>query len=183
VYGCRNIDGEDRPFGDRCGLPLARRMYMVACTPCRHGGQLYMCSKSAMRPRRTGPNRPLNLQSRCATGLPRTDRPWILIAHPNKGWVLRTKDGSSNATTTSVLAGQRMCGAPRRNRTGDPILTMNLAVTAVRTAISPAHARPLGPKLSVLFRRSYAFSQTYSCRLASTLPCLGSVDDLTVRGS
>ena len=26
-------------------------------------------------------------------------------------------------------------GAPRRNRTGDPILTMNLALTAVRTSV------------------------------------------------
>jgi hypothetical protein len=28
----------------------------------------------------------------------------------------------------------------------------------VRTAVSPAHARPSGAKLSALFRRSYAFS-------------------------
>jgi hypothetical protein len=33
-------------------------------------------------------------------------------------------------------------GAPRRNRTGDPILTMNLALTAVRTSVSAAHAEP-----------------------------------------
>jgi hypothetical protein len=47
---------------------------------------------------------------------------------------------------------------PRRNRTGDPILTMEPPGTAVRNALSPGHARPSGPKLSVLFRRSYAFS-------------------------
>ena len=28
------------------------------------------------------------------------------------------------------------CGAPRRNRTADPILTMDLAVTAVHTSVS-----------------------------------------------
>jgi hypothetical protein len=49
-------------------------------------------------------------------------------------------------------------GAPRRNRTGDPILTMEPPGTAVRTPVSPGHARPSGPKLSVLFRRSYAFT-------------------------
>ena len=53
---------------------------------------------------------------------------------------------------------------PRRNRTGDPILTMEPPGTAVRTAISPGHARPSRPKLSVLFRRSYALS-LFSSRL------------------
>ena len=32
--------------------------------------------------------------------------------------------------------------SPRRNRTGDPILTMNLALTAVRTSISAGRRRP-----------------------------------------
>jgi hypothetical protein len=49
-------------------------------------------------------------------------------------------------------------GAPRRNRTGDPILTMEPPGTAVRNAVSPGHARPSGPKLSVLFQRSYVLS-------------------------
>jgi site-specific DNA recombinase len=35
-------------------------------------------------------------------------------------------------------------GAPRRNRTGDPILTMEPPGTAVRTLVSPAHARRRG---------------------------------------
>ena len=51
-------------------------------------------------------------------------------------------------------------GAPRRNRTGDPILTMEPPGTAVRTTVSPGHARPSGPKLSVLFPQSYAFSSS-----------------------
>ena len=38
----------------------------------------------------------------------------------------RPADASSKATTTSICAGRRLGGAPRRNRTGDPILTMNL---------------------------------------------------------
>jgi hypothetical protein len=49
-------------------------------------------------------------------------------------------------------------GAPRRNRPGDPILTMEPSGTAVRTTLSPGHARPYRPKLSVLFRQSYALT-------------------------
>ena len=48
--------------------------------------------------------------------------------------------------------------SPRRNRTGDPILTMEPPGTAVRTAVSAGHARPSGPKLSALSTCSYAFS-------------------------
>jgi hypothetical protein len=56
-------------------------------------------------------------------------------------------------------------GAPRRNRTADPILTMEPPGTAVRTAASPGRARPWAPKLSVLFRPSYAFTPvTADCR-------------------
>ena len=59
---------------------------------------------------------------------------------------------------TSVYPGHRLGGAPRRNRTGDPILTMESPGTAVRTAVPPVRARPSGPKLPVLLRRSYAFT-------------------------
>jgi hypothetical protein len=62
---------------------------------------------------------------------------------------------------TGVCAVQCLCGAPRRNRTGDPILTMEPPGTAVRTAVPPAHARPSGQKLTVLFRRSYVLSFNY----------------------
>jgi hypothetical protein len=34
------------------------------------------------------------------------------------------------------------CGAPRRNRTGDPILTINLALTAVPTSVCAGRRRP-----------------------------------------
>jgi hypothetical protein len=60
--------------------------------------------------------------------------------------------------TASVCAGQSLCGAPRRNRTGDPILTMESPGTAVRNPVFPGHARPSGAKLSVLLPRSYAFT-------------------------
>src|SRR5512132_2968597 len=63
-----------------------------------------------------------------------------------------------NVKMISVCAGHRLGGAPRRNRTGDPILTMEPPGTAVRTAVSPRRARPSGPKLSVLLRRRYALT-------------------------
>jgi hypothetical protein len=81
---------------------------------------------------------------------PKGDR--LVRAHPNKGCVLWTVDASSNATTTSVSAGQHLCGAPRRNRTGDPILTMDLAVTAMLTGVSADRWRPWDAKLCAVFR-------------------------------
>jgi hypothetical protein len=79
-------------------------------------------------------------------------------SYPNKGCALRPAIVSPNVTMTSDFAGHCLCGAPRRNRTGDPILTMEPPGTAVRTAIPAGHARPSEPKLSVLFRRSYALT-------------------------
>jgi hypothetical protein len=63
-------------------------------------------------------------------------------------------------------------GAPRRNRTGDPILTMEPPGTAVRTAVLAGNARPSGSKLSVLLRPSYAFTsrQTLRCRGQAIVP-------------
>jgi hypothetical protein len=49
--------------------------------------------------------------------------------------------GTPDVELTSVCAGHRLGGAPRRNRTGDPILTMEPPGTAVRTAVSPAGGR------------------------------------------
>src|SRR5215207_3210895 len=45
---------------------------------------------------------------------------------------------------------------------GHEPLTMEPPGTAVRTAVSPGHARPSGPTLSVLFRRGYALSSRLS---------------------
>jgi hypothetical protein len=73
---------------------------------------------------------------------------------------------------TSVCGGHRLSGAPRRNRTGDPILTMEPPGTAVRTAVLAGNARPSGSKLSVLLRPSYAFTsrQTLRCRGQAIVP-------------
>jgi hypothetical protein len=49
----------------------------------------------------------------------------------------------ANLWQAAVRPGLLVCGgAPRRNRTGDPILTMEPPGTAVRNAVSPGHARP-----------------------------------------
>ena len=63
-----------------------------------------------------------------------------------------------NVRVTSVRAGHRLAGAPRRNRTGDPILAMEPPGTAVRTAVSPGDNRPSRLNLSVFLRRRYAFT-------------------------
>jgi hypothetical protein len=44
------------------------------------------------------------------------------------------KEPAPNPGMVSIYAGHRLVGAPRRNRTGDPILTMEPPGTAVRTA-------------------------------------------------
>jgi hypothetical protein len=48
---------------------------------------------------------------------------WTLTAHPN---AYGSGPTILNRQLTSVSAGQSGCGAPRRNRTGDPILTMDV---------------------------------------------------------
>jgi hypothetical protein len=48
---------------------------------------------------------------------------------------------------SSVSAGQSLCGAPRRNRTGDPILTMDRQPSAVLRRILAARATPSMPQL------------------------------------
>ena len=46
-------------------------------------------------------------------------------AHPDKSCALRPVEPTRNGRMPSVSAGQPLCGAPRRNRTGDPILTID----------------------------------------------------------
>jgi hypothetical protein len=72
--------------------------------------------------------------------VPEGDRP--IRSHPYMGCALCPGEPTRNGKTPSVSAGQPGCGAPRRNRTGDPILTMELPGTAVRNPVSPGRARP-----------------------------------------
>jgi hypothetical protein len=81
-----------------------------------------------------------NEQSCCSMGLPSYRQ--ALASHSIPMRVCGRPQTSRNGNRPSVSAGQPGCGAPRRNRTGDPILTMEPPGTAVRTAASPARARP-----------------------------------------
>ena len=55
--------------------------------------------------------------------------------------------GSAGRLRPSVCAGQRLCGAPRRNRTGDPILTIDVPVVHNAVQDLPLHvsAQVKGP--------------------------------------
>jgi hypothetical protein len=53
---------------------------------------------------------------------------------------------------TSVCAGQPGCGAPRRNRTGDPILTMDRRTSAVLSGIFAGHSVPQGRSYGASWR-------------------------------
>jgi hypothetical protein len=102
----------------------------------------------------------------------RPDRTLLKTVTPERGYTTTASDLLANRWQLAILLppGMRQAGcwtrprllvwggAPRRNRTGDPILTMEPPGTAVRTAVPPGHARPSGPKLSVLLRRRYALT-------------------------
>jgi hypothetical protein len=83
-----------------------------------------MCSVTAMRPaqNRAIPDspRPKLLLTRAIGTLRRADP-----SHPHSYTDVIGYNGSGRQMT-SVPAGQSLCGAPRRNRTGDPILTMDV---------------------------------------------------------
>jgi hypothetical protein len=68
------------------------------------------------------------------------------VAQPAEGQgmgpvsVMRPVQSARNAELTSVPVGQSGYGAPRRNRTGDPILTMYPRPTAMRPSVSQVAA-------------------------------------------
>jgi hypothetical protein len=88
-----------------------------------------MCSVTAMRPVqiRALPDAPrlTLLLSRARRALMAS---WPFASHSNADAVA---DNGSGRRRTSVCAGQNLCRAPRRNRTGDPILTMDWRPSAV----------------------------------------------------
>jgi hypothetical protein len=128
-----------------------------------------MCSLTAVRLIHQNPMA-MESANRPVRGLDADPGGATVRPHPDKGSAISTRSTGSDIELTSVSAGHRLGGAPRRNRTGDPILTMEPPGTAVQTAVSPGHARPSGPKLSVLLRQRYAFT-TGSCagRLAGVV--------------
>jgi hypothetical protein len=75
---------------------------------------------------------------------------------------------------TSICAGQWWCGAPRRNRTGDTILTMNPGRSAVPLRVFAAQRRPWGP---------YVWDQSPSQVSSSATTRLAVLEDLDARES
>jgi hypothetical protein len=76
-----------------------------------------------------------NEQSCCSTGLPSYRQALASHSIPMRMW---SAPNIPKRQPTSVSAGQPWCGAPRRNRTGDPILTMangDLVLTFSKTGI------------------------------------------------
>jgi hypothetical protein len=99
-----------------------------------------MCSVTAMRPaqNRALPDtpRPKALLSRAISALTAAD-PWC----PHSDTEVVGSNGS-RPRLTGVCTGQSLCGAPRRNRTGDPILTMDRRPTAVLTRVAAGRVAP-----------------------------------------
>jgi hypothetical protein len=87
---------------------------------------------------------------------------------PERGHVTTIGDLLANRWQTAVRVAPRMrqarcdtrpellvwCGAPRRNRTGDPILTMDRRPSAVLSVVLAAHATPYVPQLWAQLPRS-----------------------------
>jgi hypothetical protein len=119
--------------------PLALRCTCVAahssCQSASHAAirnRPVMCSVSAMRLFGREPRSPLNEQSSCSTAPSSHRQASETPAHPDRDVV---GPNDPEIDTDQRLRWSARCGAPRRNRTGDPILTMNLALTAVRTSV------------------------------------------------
>ena len=104
-----------------------------------------MCSVPAMRP----------AQNRA---MPDTPRPKALLSRAIRALTARRPFASHSDTEvvgsngsrrrlTGVCTGQSLCGAPRRNRTGDPILTMDRRSSAVLTGVLAGRAALHGPQL------------------------------------
>jgi hypothetical protein len=111
-----------------------------------------MCSVTAVRldsssPRDRQPPKLLVSRLMCPT----RSRP--LRAHPLRNKASRSSQHLGN---TSVCAGQPWCGAPRRNRTGDPILTMDRGRTAVLTGVFAGRSAPWMPQLWAQFWHLHA---------------------------
>jgi hypothetical protein len=64
---------------------------------------------------------------------------WPSASHSNADVV---SHNGSGRRLTGISAGESLCGAPRRNRTGDPILTMDRGRTAVLSAVSAGGPTP-----------------------------------------
>jgi hypothetical protein len=87
---------------------------------------------------------------------PVTRRPTIDLGHRDQALHRVPNDAESRSAARQRKPRCGRCPRPEVQR--ERILTMEPPGTAVRTAVSPGHARPSGPQLSVLFRISYGFT-------------------------
>jgi hypothetical protein len=111
------------------------------------------------------PPRPMSLLSRAVGAL--TASGPLRDPIPLRMWPATNGPGRRN---TGVCAGHHLGGAPRRNRTGDPILTMDRRPSAVLTALLAGRAAPSVAKLWAQCRTIKTHSdrrQLRSCRLHS----------------
>ena len=124
---CQGLDPTERP---------TRRRARVAMTlaPAASAGRTLtgrgpgMCSVTAMRPAQNRAVPDTDDQRCCSAGLLALWRRADPL-HPHSTTDV-VGDGCERRLN-SISAGQSMCGAPRRNRTGDPILTMDRQPSAV----------------------------------------------------
>ena len=119
----------------------------VACCTCGAAMHLWllrqhthprsvMCSISVMQRWGPWPRRPLNEQSCWSEGCPHTAR-----RGPSQRIPMRMGSGPTilKQQLTSVSAVQSLCGAPRRNRIGDPILTIDAPAVHAPGSTSRPH--------------------------------------------
>ena len=106
-------------------------------------------------------------QGGCSTWEELNLRPHPQVKIPGRGGKLpgtyQGRRGPRPSAEQSTTQGPS-CAAhlhPVRVAAGHEPLTMEPPRTAVRTAVSPGHARPSGSKSWVLFRRSYAFGSAW----------------------
>jgi hypothetical protein len=103
-----------------------------------------MGSVSAVRPRPSRAQRVNGLFNQPLL----IDEPSRSKTHPYSGCGQSRRPGTE---PISICAGQRWCGAPRRNRTGDTILTMNPGSSAVLPSVFAGHREPSRAKLCAQF--------------------------------
>jgi hypothetical protein len=135
---CHGLDPTERP------TPEPHRVGMTLRLPrARDGGHKPRGQGCAQLPLRDQPQH---------RAIPDTPRPTVLLSRAIRALTARRPFASHSTTDvagssgsgrrpTSVFAGQSWCGAPRRNRTGDPILTMDRQPCAVLTRVFPSTPR------------------------------------------
>jgi hypothetical protein len=128
-----------------------------------------MCSASAVRPGAGCATGPPNEQSSCSahySGYSGVAEGFVDTA-TSLTW-MRPVPPVPKRELISVCAGQRWCGAPRRNRTADPILTMNPGSSAVLPSVFAGRRTPWRAHVWDQSPSQVSSSMTTSCRSSET---------------